>query len=97
MSDFFSSIIVSVLALGVIFVALSTLILLIKVMVFLAPYKAPQKPQKKSPPAKSAPAAPAPAGAGPASPEQTAIIQSVLAHHLGRPPGDIHITNVKPL
>ncbi|MBI5428649.1 MAG: OadG family protein [Nitrospinae bacterium] len=96
MSDFFSSIVVSVLALGVIFAALSTLILLIKVMVFLAPYKAPQKPQKKSQP-KSAPAAPAPAGAGPASPEQTAVIQSVLAHHLGRPPGDIHITNVKPL
>ncbi len=95
MSDFSSSIVVSILGLAVIFVALSSLILLIKVMVFLAP--APQKPHKKGPSAKSAPAAPASAGAGPASPEHSAVIQSVLAHHLGRPPAEIHITSVKPL
>ncbi|MGP0565294.1 OadG family protein [Nitrospina sp. 32_T5] len=72
-----TSIKVSLLALGVIFLVLGILIGAIKVMTSLIPYRAPAPA-----PAKSKPTAAAPAAAASQEDEHIAAIQAVMAHHL---------------
>ena len=90
MSNIIQSIQVSLLAMGVIFLVLGSLIWVIKGLVHYYPYTAPAAQPSKSK------AAPSPAGGSPDG-EHIAAIHAALAHHLGKAPQDIHIVNVSSL
>jgi len=80
---------VSFLAMGVIFLVLSILIGVIKILDMLAPYQEP-------PPAPAQPAKSAASTAAPSSEEEDiAAIQAVLSHHLGRPTQNLNITQIQ--
>ncbi len=83
MSLVISSVYISILAMGVIFVVLGTLIGLIKILDRCFPYQAPSP----APPARSS------AGADPEG-EHLAVIHAVLSRHLGTDPSQIHLTRV---
>ena len=86
MSDIGTSITVSFLALGVIFLTLSLLIGIIKVLVTWMPYT------------ESLSQARSPVLTGDAETgEHVAIIHSTIAHHLGEPPEKIQIASIKSL
>ncbi len=82
-----ASVWVSILAMSVIFLVLSVLIGVIKVLVHFMPYVEPP-----APPAKPKAAAPS---AGDES-ELIAAVHAVLAHHLGKSPQDFSITKINP-
>ena len=77
---------ISLLALGVIFLVLSILIGLIKILVYLLPYVEPPAP----------PAKPRPSADSGQEDETVAAIHAAMAHHLGQPPHQIHITRIQP-
>lgn len=80
-----ASIQVSILALAVIFLVLTILIGVINLLNYLIPYKAPAaQPQRATP-----------TGSSSNEEEHTAAIQVALAHHLGRTPQSISITNIQ--
>ena len=83
-SMLFTSLSVSVLAMGVIFVVLSLLIVTINILVKLIPYQAPPAPPVKK-------QAPAPASE---EDEHVAVIAAVLAAHLGKSPDQFRIVNI---
>jgi sodium pump decarboxylase gamma subunit len=80
---------VSLLAMGVIFLVLSILIGVIRILDILAPHKEPPPA-----PAKPAPSS-APASAPSTEEEDIAAIQAVLSHHLGRPTQNLNITRIQ--
>ena len=83
MSLISSAVFVSFIALAIIFLNLSALIVLIKLLVKWMPYVPP-------------PAKPAPVGNQETS-EHIAVIHSALAHYLGKSPNEIQIKSVRPL
>ena len=82
MSNLGTSIMVSFLALGVIFLTLSILIGIIKILVTCMPYTEP--PSQAS-------------TGGAETGEHIAIIHTAMAHYLGKHPEEIKIANVHPL
>lgn len=88
MSNIDAALIVSVLAMAIIFINLSILIYVIKALVAWMPYKAP-------PPAPLKPAKPSAADAEMS--EHIAIIHSALAHYLGKQTHEIQVTDIRPL
>lgn len=86
MENIGASLAVSALALSVIFLALSLLIILIKFLDHFWPYQA-------SPP--TPPTSSAPKTASSEEEVHIAIIHSVLAMHLGKPPNEIHIRTIQ--
>lgn len=87
MTKIYIAINVSALALSVIFLVLIILIGIIKVMVYLVPYK-----EDPSPPETGAPATP-----NIPVEELTAAIHAAMAAHLGKSPNEIQIGAVRPL
>ena len=85
MSNLNTAITVSFLALGVIFLTLTILIGVIKVLVSWMPYTAPPSH------ATQAPTGDAETG------EHIAIIHTALAHYLDKRPEEIQIANIRPL
>ncbi len=85
MSLVVSSIYISILAMGVIFVVLGTLIALIKVLDRCFPYQAPPPAPVSARPA---------AGAADEEAEHLAVIHAVLSRHLEKDPSQIHLTRV---
>ncbi len=81
---------VSILAMTVIFLVLGILIGVIKVLVHFLPYTAPPPP----PPRAQAPAA---ASGFSQNEDHIAAIHAALAHHLGKSPHEIQITNIQTL
>jgi Na+-transporting methylmalonyl-CoA/oxaloacetate decarboxylase gamma subunit len=73
---------VSLLAISVIFVVLSILIGVIKLLDYLIPYQAPPA---------------SPSSGGSIEEEHIAALHAALAQHLGKHPHEIQILNVKPL
>lgn len=89
MSDIVQSVQVSFLAMGVIFLVLGILIGVIKVMVHFLPHTTqPASPTKAK--------APAAASGSSQDEDHIAAIHAALAHHLGKSPQDIRITNITP-
>ena len=78
---------VSGLSMSVIFLVLSVLIGVIKILVHLIPYKEGPAPQDSGGP--SAPNVP--------DEEITAAIHAAMAFHLGKSPDEIQIANIKTL
>jgi len=91
MSLIIQSIQVSILAMLVIFLVLGVLIGVIKVMVHFLPYTAPPPP----PPRAQAPAATASGSSQ--DDDHIAAIHAALAHHLGKAPHEIQISNIQTL
>ena len=91
MSLIIQSIQVSILAMSVIFVVLGVLIVVIEVMVHYLPYTAPPPP----PPRAQAPAATASGSSQ--DDDHIAAIHAALAHHLGKAPHEIQISNIQTL
>ena len=91
MSLILQSIQVSILAMLVIFLVLGVLICVIKVMVHFLPYTAPPPP----PPRAQAPAATASGSSQ--DDDHIAAIHAALAHHLGKAPHEIQISNIQTL
>ena len=86
MSDLAPSITVSFLAMGVIFLTLSSLIGVIKILVNWMPYTEPLQKARLQ------------ASIGDAEiGEHIAVIHNVIAHHLDKRPEEIQIVNVHPL
>ena len=83
MSPVLSSAFVSLIAMTVIFVILTSLIFVIKALVKLMPYVAPLKPAASSGRAETS--------------EHVAAIHSALASYLGKAPNEIQITNIRSL
>ena len=87
MTEIYTENTVSALALSVIFLVLIILIGLIKVMVYLVPYKEdPSPPETGAPSTHNIPAE-----------ELTAAVHAALAAHLGKSPNEIQIGSVRPL
>ena len=86
MSSIGTPITVSFLALGVIFLTLSILIGIIKVLVAWMPYTEPLLQETRSMPAGDAEIG-----------EHIAIIHTIIPHYLGKHPEEIHISNIKSL
>ncbi len=85
-----NSIQVSFLAMGVIFLVLSSLIGVIKLLDKLIPYKAPPPAPPKPSPTRAKPQT------SPSEDEEhIAAIQAVLAFHLGKQPQQIHVSNIQ--
>lgn len=84
------SIQVSILAMAVIFLVLGVLVGVIKVLVHFLPYTAPPPP----PPRAQAPAA---ASGSSQDEDHIAAIHAALAHHLGKAPHEIQISNIQTL
>ena len=74
---------VSVLAMTVIFVVLTTLIFTIKMLVKLIPYEEPAPFQK------------VPAGGSSGHDDQVAAITATLAAHMGKKPGEFRILKIQ--
>jgi len=91
MSLILQSIQVSILAMLVIFLVLGVLICVIKVMVHFLPYTAPPPP----PPRAQAPAATTSGSSQ--DDDHIAAIHAALAHHLGKAPHEIQISNIQTL
>jgi sodium pump decarboxylase gamma subunit len=91
MSLILQSIQVSILSMSVIFLVLGVLIGVIKVMVHYLPYTAPPPP----PPRAQAPAATASGSSQ--DDDHIAAIHAALAHHLGKAPHEIQISNIQTL
>jgi sodium pump decarboxylase gamma subunit len=89
MSLILQSIQVSFLAMGVIFLVLGILIVVINVLVHFLPYSAPPAAPNRA----QSPAA-ASSGASHQDEDHIAAIHAALAHHLGRAPQDLHISNI---
>ena len=83
------SIQVSILAMAVIFLVLGVLIGVVEALVHFLPYTAPVA----SPPRTQAPAA----ASGSQDDDHIAAIHAALAHHLGKAPHEIQITNIQTL
>jgi sodium pump decarboxylase gamma subunit len=81
---------VSILAMVVIFLVLGILIVVIKTLVHFLPYTAPPPPPARA-------SAPAAASGSSQDEDHIAAIHAVLAHHLGKSPQDIHISNITSL
>lgn len=81
------SIQVSILAMGVIFLVLGILIGVIKVLVHFLPYTAPPAPPARA-------QAPAAASGSSQDEDHLAAIHAALAHHLGKAPQDVQISNI---
>ena len=91
MSLITQSIQVSILSMTVIFLVLGVLIGVIKVMVHFLPYTAPPPaPQKARAPA-------APTSGSSQDEDHKAAIHAALAHHLGKAPHEIQISNIQTL
>ena len=87
MTEIYTAINVSALALSVIFLVLIILIGIIKVMVYLVPYtEAPSTPETGARSTHNIPLE-----------ELTAAIHAAMAAHLGKSPSEIQIGNVRPL
>ena len=84
MSDIGTSITVSFLALGVIFLTLSLLIGIIKVLVVWMPYVEPSPQARQSPSAGD-------------TEEHIAIIHTAISYYLGKRPEEIQMGNIHPL
>jgi sodium pump decarboxylase gamma subunit len=84
------SIQVSMLSMAVIFLVLGVLIGVIKTLVHFLPYTAPPPP----PPRAQAPAA---ASSSSQDEDHIAAIHAALAHHLGKAPHEIQISNIQTL
>ena len=74
---------ISLLALGVIFLVLTILMAVIKVLDFLLPYVEPPAPPAK------------PQSSGGQEDETVAAIHAAMAHHLGQPPHQIQIARIQ--
>jgi len=85
------SIQVSILAMAVIFLVLGVLIGVVEALVHFLPYTAPVA----SPPRTQAPVANASGSSQ--DDDHIAAIHAVLAHHLGKAPHEIQITNIQTL
>ena len=82
---------VSILSMAVIFLVLGVLIGVIKLMVHFLPYTTP-------PPAPQKARAPAAASTGSSQDDDhIAAIHAALAHHLGKAPHEIQISNIQSL
>jgi len=90
MSSLIEPIQVSILAMAVIFLVLGILIVVIKTLVHFLPYTAPPPPPARA-------SAPAAATGSSQNEEHIAAIHAALAHHLGKSPHDIHISNITSL
>lgn len=84
------SIQVSMLSMAVIFLVLGVLIGVIKTLVHFLPYTAPPPP----PPRAQAPVA---ASSSSQDEDHIAAIHAALAHHLGKAPHEIQISNIQTL
>ncbi len=87
MSSIIAAIQISFLAMSVIFLVLTILIGMIRLMVHFLPYTAEPAPP---------PRAPAPTAASGTSQDEDhiAAIHAALAHHLGKAPQEIHIQHI---
>lgn len=87
MTEIYTAMTVSALSITVIFLVLSILIGVIKIMVHFVPYKEGPAPQDSGRPS------------GPNLPDEeiTAAIHAALAFHLGKSPHEIQIANIKSL
>ena len=84
-----TSLIVSLIAISVIFTVLIVLIYTIKLLVRLIPYE--------EPPAQKITSAALPKTSPPSvSPDIVSAITSVMATHLGKSPQEFHITQINP-
>ncbi len=83
MSPINSAVFVSLISISVIFIILSSLIFVIKVLVKWMPYEPPPKP--------------IPASDNSETSEHVVAIHSALAHYLGKAPNEIQITNIRSL
>lgn len=92
MSLIIQAIQVSILSMSVIFVVLGVLIVVIKVIVHYLPYTAPPPAPQRA----QAPKA-APSSGSSQDEDHIAAIHAALAHHLGKSPQDIHISNITSL
>jgi len=90
-ADTLSAVYVSVIAMGIIFLVLGILIVTIKTLDTLIPYKAPPPP----PPKKSRPAAPQAQDSE--TEEHVAAIATALTTALGRSPAEINIVRIDRL
>ena len=88
MENLDTSITVSILAMTVIFITLSALIVLIKVLVSLLPYTAPSPSLTDRKVASTA---------NNETSEYVAVIHATLSHYLGKRPEEIQITEIRPL
>lgn len=84
MSNLAESIIISFIAISVIFLILTLLIGVIRVMVAWWPYEEPLAPSSPPPGA-------------PPNPEHLAAIHAALAQYLGKTPDEIQLHNIKQL
>ena len=88
LTNLYTAFVVSVLALAIIFLVLSILIGVIKVLVHFLPYK-----EEKSPPqTRQTSAAP-----DTLEEEHTAVIHAAIASHLGKLPNEIQIASIKSI
>lgn len=85
MSNFTASLVVSAIAMSVIFLTLAMLIILIRVLVAWYPYQEPPPSQKKPNPSATTP------------PHHIAAIHAAVALYLGKAPHEIQTHNIKPL
>lgn len=83
-----TSLVISCIAMTVIFIVLTILIYTIKILVNLIPYEEPPVPKAKAKPA-------SPAGGDPPS-TIVAAITATMATHLGKSPQEFHITQIDP-
>lgn len=86
-ANLYAACLVSVLALTIIFLVLSILIGVIKVLVYFLPFKE----EKGSPETRQASAP------GTLEEEHTAAIHAAIASHLGKLPHEIQIASIKPI
>jgi len=82
-----TSITVSILAMGVIFITLTVLICVIKILVFWMPYIAPPPSLEKRNTAQG----------DSETTQHIAIIHAAIAHHMGKRPEEIQLSDIRPL
>lgn len=87
MANLYAACLVSVLAMTVIFLVLSILIGVVKVLVYFLPYK-----EEEGPPETRQISAP-----DTLEEEHTAAIHAAIASHLGKLPHEIQIASIKPI